>query len=85
MGDFMQDGVQNLFLGVAENEVDRKLDGAATVKAQAQGSLAAVEGAGPVMEAVLNQEVMSKSSDLVNPGYWFWTDRPGDWFGSGGR
>jgi len=83
MGDFMQDGVQNLLLGVAEDEVDGKLDGAATVNAQAQGSLAAVEGASPVKEAMLNQETMSKSSDILNPvGRWFWTDRPGDWIGS---
>ena len=88
MGNFMQDCVQKLFLGVAEDEVDGKLDGAATVDAYAQGPLAAVEGESPVMEAMLNQEAMSEASDLLNPvgEYLFWTDRPGDWFlSSGGR
>jgi hypothetical protein len=33
MGNFMQDGVQNLFLCVADDEVDGKFDAAATVDA----------------------------------------------------
>jgi len=35
MGDFMQDGVQNLLLAVAQDEMNGKLDSAVVIEAQA--------------------------------------------------
>jgi hypothetical protein len=86
VGNFVQDGVQDLFLRVAHDKVNGKLDGAATIDAQAQGAFATIESEIPVMQAVLGQQTMGKGPNLLNPVGevvgWFWTDRPGDWLGS---
>lgn len=64
VGDFVPDGVQNRFLSVSEYEVDGKFDGATMVDAKAQRSFAAIEGEGPLGQAILNEKALSQCSDF---------------------
>src|SRR4051812_45152732 len=50
MSDLVQDGVADLLLGIAIDQVDRQLDGLLRVAAQAQGSLPLIEGERPAVQ-----------------------------------
>jgi hypothetical protein len=52
----VQQRVQHFLRPVSLDQVDRQLDGAAVVDAQAEGSLAAVVSEGPVVQAVGGQQ-----------------------------